>query len=89
MPSGPEVTASRAASSVTMLKITSASRATSRGVPRQTMPRAMSSLALAALRFVPYTWWSWSRRPAIRLPMAPRPTKPIRVIDVTFPQLRG
>src|SRR5450755_405522 len=38
---------------------------------------------LDTVRFVPWTWLPSSRRPAIRLPMAPRPTKPIAVIVVT------
>src|SRR5712671_6916956 len=64
-----------------MLKVTSAERATSRGVLPQMSPRSIKGAALAGVRFVPYTSWPVARkRPAIRLPIAPSPTKPILVM---------
>ena len=57
MPSGPEVTAASAASSVTMLNTTSAAAATSRGVSRQMRPLSISAPALDRVRFVPNTWF--------------------------------
>jgi hypothetical protein len=55
IPSGPSLRSFSALSSVTMLNVTSAAAATSRGVFIQTMPRSISGSALVAVRFVPHT----------------------------------
>ena len=55
--------------------------AVARGLSHQTSPLAISASAFALVRLVPCTSWPWARRrPAIRLPIAPRPTTPIVVI---------
>src|SRR5215210_1995506 len=85
MPSGPPATASRAASSLTMLKTTSAAAAASRGVACHVRPRSISGWAFDAVRLLPCSWCpAASRRPAIGPPIAPRPTNPTALI--AFPR---
>src|SRR4051794_104974 len=73
-----------------MLSTTSVEAATSRAVPSQTRPRPMSGRAFAAVRFVADTGWpASSRRPAMRLPIAPRPMNPIRVLAAVARVPRG
>ncbi len=86
---GPPAIASRAASSVTMLKTTLGG---GRDLARRFAPdggRARSaSWALALVRFQPYTWWpAASSRLATRLPIAPRPTNPMRAHGELAPSI--
>src|SRR5688572_32802585 len=60
-----------------MLKTTSATSATLRGVSAHFMPLSRSHCALDFVRLVPVTVWPLAiRRSVIRPPMTPRPTYP-------------
>lgn len=78
-PSGPSQMAREAGSSATMLRMTSAPEAASRGVEATRAPAAANGAALAGLRLKTDNGKSWARRRrAMPPPMMPRPRKAMR-----------
>ncbi len=75
-PFGPSVTSCSACGFATIVIATSARRAATAGLSARVAPSATSSAALAAVLFQTISSWPASRRRrAMRLPIAPSPTK--------------
>src|SRR5580692_11286461 len=89
-PSGPPSTADRAAGSASMVITISAAVAARAGVAAAQAPSATSGRVGAAVRF--HTVRSWpaaSTRPAIRLPIRPRPRKATEVMTAPIGYVTG
>src|SRR5207245_6494236 len=81
-PSGSNITCSTAASFVTLENTMSTPAASSRDVAATCAPRCSKGRAFSRLRSNTTTsWWAASNRPAMRLPIAPRPINPTRIVS--------
>src|SRR2546422_588463 len=81
-PSGSNITCSTAASFVTLEHTMSTPAASSRDVAATFAPRCSKGRAFSRLRsYTTTSWWAASNRPAMRLPIAPSPIKPTRIVS--------
>src|SRR5438309_1606329 len=81
-PSGPNITCSSAASFATLENTMSTPAASCFGVTATLAPRCSKGRAGSGLRLYTTTsWWAASNRLAMRLPIAPSPIKPTRIVS--------
>src|SRR2546426_7092993 len=81
-PSGPNITCSSAASFVTLETTMPTPAASCLDVAATFAPRCCKASVLSWVRSSPTTsWWAASNRPAMRLPIAPTPIKPTRIVS--------
>src|SRR5213592_731531 len=81
-PSGPNITCSSAASFVRLENTMSTPAASSLDVAATFAPRCCKGSVLSRVRsYTTTSWWAASNRPAMRLPIAPTPIKPTRIVS--------
>src|SRR2546425_10585948 len=81
-PSGPNITCSSAASFATLETTMSTPAASSLDVAATFAPRCSKGRVRSGLRLYTTTsWWAASNRLAMRLPIAPSPIKPTRIVS--------
>src|SRR3989449_2261624 len=81
-PSGPYITCSSAASFVTLENTMSTPAASCLDVAATFAPRCCKGSVLSWVRsYTTTSWWAASNRPAMRLPIAPTPIKPTRIVS--------
>src|SRR5256712_4248503 len=81
-PSGPNITCSSAASFVRLENTMSAPSASCLDVAATFAPRCCKGSVLSWVRsYTTTSWWAASNRPAMRLPIAPTPIKPTRIVS--------
>src|SRR5256712_2124291 len=81
-PSGPNITCSSAASLATLENTTSTPAASCLAVAATFAPRCSKGRIRSRVRLYTTTsWWAASNRPAMRLPIAPSPIKPTRMVS--------
>src|SRR2546422_816005 len=81
-PSGPYITCSSAASFVTLENTMSTPAASCPDVAATFAPRCCKGSVLSRVRsYTTASWWAASNRPAMRLPIAPTPINPTRIVS--------